>query len=160
MKIKKILFFSVIFTSNLLIAQNSITASGGNKVETNGAISYSVGEQVYVTNFASNGSVSQGVQQPYEISTVLSTNAAQGINLLLSILPNPTSDFITLKVENYDFESLNFQLVDLNGKLFFDGKTIIKETKIEIGNLPSSIYFLKVTDGTKELKTFKILKTN
>lgn len=160
MKIKKILFFSVIFTSNLLIAQNSITASGGNKVETNGGISYSVGEQVYVTNFASNGSVSQGVQQPYEISTVLSTNAAQGINLLLSILPNPTSDFITLKVENYDFESLNFQLVDLNGKLFFDGKTIIKETKIEIGNLPSSIYFLKVTDGTKELKTFKILKTN
>ena len=150
----------MIFTSNLLIAQNSITASGGNKVETNGAISYSVGEQVYVTNFASNGSVSQGVQQPYEISTVLSTNAAQGINLLLSILPNPTSDFITLKVENYDFESLNFQLVDLNGKLFFDGKTIIKETKIEIGNLPSSIYFLKVTDGTKELKTFKILKTN
>ncbi len=159
MKIKKSLFFSIFFYSNMIIAQNSVTASGGNRVENNGAVSYSVGEQVYVTYFASNGSVSQGVQQPYEISTVLSTNETQGINLILSVFPNPASDFVTLKVENYDFESLNFQLIDLNGKLFFDGKTSIKETKIEIGNFPSSIFFLKVTDGNKELKTFKILKT-
>lgn len=158
MKIKSLLILFIVFISNFVVAQSAITVSGSNGSSTTGSVSYSVGQPIYATDFASNGSVSEGVQQPYEISTVLSTQEAQGINLFLSVFPNPTSDFVTLKVTNYDFEALNFQLVDANGKLYLDEKTASNETKIEIGNLLSSVYFLKISDGKKELKTFKILK--
>lgn len=158
MKIKILQLFFILSVSNMLVAQNAITVSGSNGSSSTGNVSFSVGQPAYVTDFASNGSVSEGVQQPYEISTVLSIKEAQEIHLLLSVFPNPTSNFVTLKVENYDFESLHIQLIDANGKLFYNGNTTQNETKIEIGSFTSSIYFLKVSDDKKELKTFKILK--
>ena len=158
MKIKILLLFVTVLTTNLMSSQNAITVAGGNGSSTAGNVSYSIGQSVYITDLGSNGSVSQGVQQPYEISTVLSSNMAKGINLVLTVFPNPTSNFITLKVEDYTFQTLNLQMTDINGKIVYTQKTSINETKIDIGNFPSALYFLKVSDENAELKTFKILK--
>ena len=137
--------------------QESITASGQNATGTGGSVSYSVGQLVYTTNSStSNGSVAQGVQQPYEISVLGIENPA--IQLLMTISPNPTTDFVTLKIDNYEFDSLTYQLYDLTEKQFLTGQATATETQISTGHLPSAIYFLKVTDKDKTLKTFKILK--
>ena len=53
-----------------LQAQQVVTTSGGNASGSGGSVSYTVGQIVYTTNTDSNGSVAQGVQQPYEISVV------------------------------------------------------------------------------------------
>ncbi len=158
MNYKGLISILLLVMTSISFGQNSVTSSGENAIGSTGNVNYSVGQILYTTNYGSNGSVAQGVQQPYEISVLLGIDEAIGIDLLLSVFPNPTTDFVTLKFENYDFESIDYQLFDINGKIILTDKSQIKETKITIGNLPSSIYFLKVLDANKELKTFKIIK--
>lgn len=137
-------------------AQQAATASGGNASGSGGTVAYSVGQVVYTTNTGSNGSVAQGVQQAYEISIVLGVENHQV--QLIQVYPNPTIDYLTLNVGNSDISSLNFQLYDITGKLIENKKIASPIETILMGNLPSAIYFLKVTNNNEEVKTFKIIK--
>jgi len=140
-------------------AQNSIPTSGGNASGSGGSVSYSIGQVVYTTNTSiTYGSVAQGVQQPFEISVITGTEEAKDITLVCSVYPNPASDFLTLETENYDNKSLSYKLFDNNGKLLESNKVTSNETIILIANLLPNLYFLKVIDNGKEIKTFKIIK--
>ncbi|MDA3912025.1 MAG: T9SS type A sorting domain-containing protein [Bacteroidales bacterium] len=142
-----------------LQAQEAISASGGNASGSGGTASYSVGQIVYTTNTGTNGSVAQGVQQPFEISVVTGLEEAKGINLSVSAYPNPTTDFLNLKVENYDNANLSYQLFDISGKLLETKNITGNQTSIVMSNLVPATYFVKVILGNKEVKTFKIIKT-
>ena len=144
-----------------LQAQESVNATGGNASGSGGSASYSVGQVVYQTHTGTNGSVSEGVQQPYEISVVTGIEEAKGINLSVTAYPNPTTDFLQLKVDastTLSIRSLVYQLYDLNGSLLKTEKLHDIETKINMGGLPASTYLLRLLDDTKEVKTFKIIK--
>jgi hypothetical protein len=141
-----------------LQAQEATTATGGDASGSGGSVSYSVGQVVYITNTGTNGSVAQGVQQPYEISTSNSIEEAGGITLQCSVYPNPAADLLVLKVENYKTENLNYQLFDMNGKQLISSNVDNNEATILTGSLVPATYFLKVNDHNKELKTFKIIK--
>ena len=137
---------------------STIPATGGNASGSGGTVSYSVGQIVYMNNTGTNGSVSQGVQQPYEISIVTELEEKQGINLYITAFPNPTTDYLTLRTVNFDNKNLSFHLYDINGKMMQESKINVYETKISMTDLPPAIYFLKVTENQKEVKTFKIVK--
>ena len=145
-----------------LKAQEAIPTSGGNASGSGGSVSYSVGEVVYTTNIGSNGSEAQGVQQPYEISVVNGLEEAEGIHLNFTTYPNPTKDFLTLKVENYDKENLSYNLYDINGKLLTNKILSGNETIISMENFVPATYFLKVLQSKQGsiqvIKTFKIVK--
>ncbi len=141
-----------------LQAQSAIPATGGNASGGSGSVSYSVGQMVYTTNTGTNCSVAQGVQQPFEISVVTGLEEAKGINLSFSAYPNPTTDFLNLKVENYDNTNLSYQLFDISGKLLDTKKLESNKTSIVMNNLVKATYFLKVIENNKEIKTFKIIK--
>ena len=141
-----------------LKAQVAIPSSGGNASGSGGSVSYSVGQVVYTSGIGTNGSVAQGVQQPYEISVETGLEVAKGITLQCSAYPNPATDFVKLMVENYTIEKLTCQLYDMNGKLLKNKKVEGNETSIDMSNLAIATYFLKVTQSNKEIKTFKIIK--
>ena len=143
-----------------LQAQQVITTAGGNAIGSGGSASYSVGQIVYKTNSGSVGSVAQGVQQPFEISIVSVFEEGNGINLLFSSYPNPTANSLTLKVENYNFENLNYQLYDSNGRMLVESKIYRSETVLSMETLPAGSYFLKVNNGPMEVETLKIIKNN
>ncbi len=141
-----------------LQAQEVIPASGGNASGSGGTVNYTIGQVMYNTSIATNGSVAQGVQQPYEISVVSGIENGEVINLNCSAYPNPTTDFLTLKVENYKTDNLSYNLYDISGKLLDNKKIIDYETSIAMNNFLPSIYFLRVIDNNREVKTFKIIK--
>ena len=141
-----------------LQAQTSVNATGGNASGIGGSASYSVGQLAYTTNTGTNGSVSEGVQQPFEISVVTGLEEAKGINLSVSAYPNPTTDYLTLEVKDFELSTLYFQLYDMNGKLLQSEKITGNQTSIVMSNLVPATYFVKVTQGNKEVKTFKIIK--
>ena len=143
-----------------LHAQQVITSAGGNATGIGGSASYSVGQIVYKTNSGSLGSVSQGVQQPYEISIVSVFEEVDRISLVLSSYPNPTTNSLTLKVGNYNYENLNYQLYDSNGRMLVESKIYRSETVLSMETLPAGSYFLKVNNGPMEVKTLKIIKNN
>lgn len=155
---KKIIFLIIFIGFSKIYAQQAIVAAGQDATGVGGTISYSISQIGFTTNLGSSGSVSQGVQQPFEISVFLGTEEVLGISLRITVFPNPTTDFITMSVENYEFETLQYQLYDNNGKMLLGEKTNKLETKIEIGNLPTAVYFLKIFNQNKEIKTFKIIK--
>jgi len=162
MKIKNLsLVLSLFLGLSNLQAQEAIPATGGEASGGGGSASYTVGQVVYTTNVGTNGnSVAQGVQQPYEISVVTSIPEAKDINLSVSAYPNPTINYLTVKVENYEIANLQYLIFDINGKLLQTVKATGTETKIETNNLIPANYFVKILDNKKEIKVFKIIKTN
>ena len=141
-----------------LQAQTSVNATGGDALGSGGSASYSVGQVVYTTNTGTNGSVAQGVQQAFEISVVTGLEEAKGINLSVSAYPNPTTDYLTLEVKDVELLNLHFQMYDMNGKLLQNEKITGNQTSIVMSNLVPATYFVKVIQGNKEVKTFKIIK--
>ena len=164
MKYKKLKFSAVLLLGlglTGLQAQESVNATGGNASGSGGTVSYSVGQVVYTTNIGTNGSVAQGVQQPFEISVVLAIEEAKGINLTVSAYPNPTTDYLTLEVDastTLSIQSMAYQLYDMQGKLLQSEKITSNQTSIVMSNLVPATYFVKVTESNKEVKTFKIIK--
>ena len=138
-------------------AQQTTTTTGGNATGSGGSASYSVGQTVYTTNTGTNGSMAQGVQQAYEIQTVLGTDNFN-INLQMAVYPNPTVSYLTLEVKNHNFDNLHYQLFDLNGRLIANEKITTESTTLSIEQYPSAVYLLKVVENNKEIKTFKIIK--
>lgn len=138
-------------------AQESVLSSGGNSSGSSGNVSYSVGQIFYKTINGTTAYLSQGVEQPFEIQTVLGQDNFN-VNLELSVYPNPTTDIIYLKIKESNFESIQYQLFDINGRLVDNNRVFENSTIIQMGKYPEAIYLLKVIDNNKEVKTFKIIK--
>jgi len=137
--------------------QQTIAPSGGNASGSGGSSSNSIGQITYTSANGSNGSINQGVQQPFEIMTLGKDNFPE-ITLQMMVYPNPTSSFLNLRIENYTIENLKYSLFDISGKEISNQKIKNSETQINMSNLPSALYFLKVIEEGKLLKTFKIIK--
>lgn len=149
--------------SNSSFGQIAVPSSGGEAAGSGGSTSYSVGQVAYTTNIGTTGSVAQGVQQPYEISVVTGLDEVKGISLSVSAYPNPTTDFLQLKVENsvktnHDLSQLSYQLYDINGKLLQSKKIKDTQTQIAMGSLIRASYLLKVSQNNTILRTFRIIK--
>jgi hypothetical protein len=150
-----IAFFSML---NGLQAQEAMTAAGGNITGNSGSIDYSIGQIFYTANSGSNGTVEEGVQQPYEIWVYSGIEETNGIQLECLVFPNPVSDMLTLQIKDFENLKLSFQLYDAKGKILENNKVENEETHISTKNLSSGTYFLKVVSNEKEVKSFKIIK--
>lgn len=146
------------FFLSTVSAQESVNVSGGNVTSSGGSLSYSVGQVVYTTNKGTNGSVAQGVQQPFEISVVTAIEEAKGITLSVMAYPNPTTDYLTLELREFELSNLIFQLFDIHGKLLQNEKITSNKKIIVMSNLLPATYFVKIIQGNREVKTFKIIK--
>ena len=147
----------LIFGANDIHAQDATTATGGDASGIGGTSSYSVGQLVYTTNIGTNGSVAQGIQQPYEIFVTIGIEVAE-ISLELSASPNPTISFLNLRIGNYNREKLAYKLYDLQGRLLEYNQLTSNSTTITMEGLGPSTYLLNVMDETSLVKTFKIIK--
>jgi hypothetical protein len=154
---EKLFLIGACLALSQLNAQDSVLSSGGNSSGSSGNASYSVGQIFYKTVNGATTYLSQGVEQPFEIQTVLGLDNFN-IGLELSVYPNPTTDIIYLKVKESSFESLQYQLFDINGKLIENNIISKNSTIIQMDKYPVAIYLLKVIENSKEVKTFKIIK--
>lgn len=160
-KLKLTAVFLLFIGLTALKAQEAIPASGGNASGSGGTVSFTVGQVVYTTNTGTNGSVAQGVQQPYEISVVTSLVTANGITLQCSAYPNPLTDLLNLKIDaltSLSLQSMSYQLFDMNGKPLEYRKITDVVTSIKMSGLPMAAYYLKISENNTVVKTFKIIK--
>ena len=147
---------------NKIQAQQATLSSGGNATGSGGSSSYSIGQIDYITATGSTGSVGQGLQQPFEISTLSGEEFTQ-IKLQMMVYPNPTTSYVNLEIdssEEFNMESMSYQLFDMSGREITNKKIMGSETQISLQNLSSAIYFLKVSNNDKIVKTFRIIKNN
>jgi Secretion system C-terminal sorting domain len=147
-----------------LQAQQTLTTSGGNGTGNGGSVSYTIGQTVYSTNTGNGSSVAHGVQQPYEISIVSDLAKNPDPALTCSVFPNPSTNYLILKVEDAVNKQYSASLYDIKGSLLVTQKITTNETVIAMGNYVPATYFLKITQKQgsatiQVIKTFKIIKT-
>jgi len=161
MKTKLILLTLFGFGLLSVRAQSTISTAGGNATSSGGTVSYTVGQVAYSTQTSSAGTITQGVQQPFEIFVATALEQAKDISLQLQVFPNPVNDYLKLSVvpsATISIQSLSYQLYDVNGKLVQNNNVESNETNIMMSGFTSGTYLLKVNQGNTSFKTFKIIK--
>ncbi|GAB1451543.1 hypothetical protein MASR2M47_15990 [Draconibacterium sp.] len=141
------------------MAQQSASATGGNIIGTSGSVSFTVGQVGSQYLSSADGTVSQGVQQPYEIFVVTAIDEASGISLDIQVYPNPVQDFLKLKIQGLNAETLIWEMYDLTGKML--GSNVISgtETLIPVSHYTAGTYLFSVTNkNNRQFKTYKIIK--
>ncbi len=161
--IRSILSCFVVMTAFVVAvnAQSAIVPVGGDAQNNTGSVSYTVG-QIAVATVSSDGgsvSVSEGVQQPYEIMTVGVNNYPQ-ITLNAKIYPNPTDNMAQLELNGFEIPNGGLQayLYDANGKLLQTILVTEDITVFHIGYYATGNYLLEVKSEGRSLKTFKVIR--
>lgn len=152
-----ILSLLLLGASQTFFAQSAIIPAGGNAVGESGSVSFTVGQIDYVEAKGTGGSLSQGIQQPFEIEETLGVEEKH-ITLNAVVHPNPTADYVTLNISESEIKNMNFILSDAQGKQISNGVVSDSETKITMSQLSAGLYFLNIQTSGKDVKIFKIIK--
>lgn len=157
MKFKKILF-CFLFSSILfpIYGQDNTVSSGGNASNATGSVSYTVGQVFYSSADGENGSINQGVQQPYSAEIITGIELRE---VTLQLFPNPTNELALLKVETEFIGLLSYSLYDESGRLIQSSSINSLESPIQLSGNSSGIYFLNVQNSSQIIKSFRIIKT-
>lgn len=154
--------FLIISGHTCMLAQSTVSASGGNGTGSGGSVSYTIGQVAYTNLSAENGSISLGVQQPNLFLTVGMEEV--DITLSASLYPNPTNASTSLKLESQNElmskGELAYSLFDFNGKLLLQHPINAVLTVIPMDQLTNGVYIIQVTRNKIEVKSFKVFKTN
>lgn len=164
MKLKFLCIVGIIATCQLITidssAQQTLNVSGGDYTNTNGSVSFTIGQIDYKTHYSTGGTISEGVQQAYEIFEV-SIPDYEGVAMECSVYPNPTEDLLQLKIINYEWKETSdykWSVLDMSGKLIQQHKIVSDHTEISMKNLSKGVYFLNVSKDNTLVKAFKIIK--
>ncbi|HEV7230436.1 MAG TPA: T9SS type A sorting domain-containing protein [Bacteroidia bacterium] len=143
-----------------LHAQQAVLAGGTDAAGSGGTVSYSVGQVAYLTAQSGTGSAAAGVQQSYEMYVITGVGENKASAMNISAYPNPATDYLMLNIPDYADSDLFYELSDVTGRVVEKRKIRYPESRIDMSCLQEATYFLKVTGGSKDLKSFKIIKSH
>lgn len=152
-KINLIFILISVFFLNIN-AQEVISSSGDYFVNSNGSISWTMGETITETFTDGTNILTQGFQQSRLSASSVFELEDMGITVKIS--PNPTQDIINLYIDN--IEGINYQLYDFNGKIIKQAVVNSCNTRIFFSEFSSAAYFLKIMKGSQVINTFQIIK--
>ena len=161
MKQKKLItsiLFSIV-SVGILYAQETTVSTGGLATGTGGTSSFSIGQAFYTTNTGAGGTMSQGVQQVYDISTSLGEEITT-IKLELSVFPNPVSGELTVTIGNNSYANAQISIYSVSGNLLYKSENItnFSEQVVDVTHLPIGLHYLELKSG-KEIHITKFIKT-
>lgn len=139
-------------------AQQAITTGGGTFTDNGGSLSVSIGLVAYTNHTGDTGTVSQGVQQPYEISALGIETDENAYSLSFQAFPNPSDGLLILKGEVPQGKKVIWQLTDSHGKTLDSRRIISDETLLDLSKRTAGLYFLKLVQGNRVVRSFKIIK--
>lgn len=104
----------------------------------------------YAVEVTDNNSCT-GISSEYTISDLVGVRES---NILgLSIYPNPTSNELTISVQ----ENVNIELKDINGKVLYSAQNITGENKLDMSPFTKGVYILQIDNGLN-ITTQKVIK--
>ncbi len=107
----------------------------------------------FLNSSVCDSSLAQGGPLPTDSSTTKT-------NITISVYPNPFTNQVTISYNNeIDAGGKTVKLYDITGKLFIVQTITAQKTSLNVSNLPSGMYFLKVEGGNAP-KVFKLVKQN
>ena len=88
---------------------------------------------------------------------IRTVNFASVVNNFIKVYPNPVKNFVRIEFATNTYQQL--ELTDENGKVFqqIPLNTLDSEKKMDMSNLPSGVYFIKLT-GNDKVESKKVVK--
>ena len=155
---KYIIYIILVFGLTGLGAQETLSASGSNASGSGGSSSYTVGQVFCATEQGTNGSIYAGVQQPYEISTILDNQEILGNQISASVYPNPFVNNIQLEIKDSSKKKYTATIYDIEGKVLETKIIGGAVTVFKLDHLSRAVYFLSILHDNSEIMSFKIVK--
>jgi hypothetical protein len=153
-----ILFLMFNFFYNQVFSQSNFVASGSSNNSPDGSISYSIGQIAYLNTTTSASSIFEGLQMPIEKNLITSVVDIL-LNINVDVFPNPATEYVFLKIENFNSLKLSYLLLDNSGITLFNNSINEKITKINLASLANGTYTLKIFNKKNNVKFFKIIKS-
>ena len=152
---RKIALFALIILFRInLFSQDVISSQGDTYNDSFASIEFTIGEIVTNTETDGTNDLTQGFHQT-NWSFVNIQDHVQDYQAI--IYPNPTEDFLNIKVSLY--EDVSYVLYDEMGKLILKGLLSSEQTALEVNQLATGRYSLILSNNKENLKTFNIIKT-
>jgi len=140
-----------------LYAQKMILSAGGEAEGGGGNISWSIGQAAYSVWADAEGTLTEGVQQPYEIFISPGLQEFQPESLCI-IFPNPTTGNVNLKILDPKLKKISYCIYDTEGRQLHKMAVGIAETTISMDDLKPDTYFLVIQEMDRAIMTYKIIK--
>ncbi len=151
-----IALFSFFASPSTVKAQEVVSPAGKHFSNETIQISWTLGEPVINTITGENELLTQGFHQSKLVVTAISEIPELALDILA--YPNPTTDYLNVSVKNAISENLRYTLYNTEGKVLTSKQISSDISEISMTEYASSIYFLKISEKNRELKTFKIIK--
>ena len=167
MKQTKLLFFKKLITRwsmsvFVLLAyataghgQQLVSTGGGYFSGASGSISWSVGELIVATFANENTALTQGFHQTYTWGVFVNELETEEH---FFTYPNPAKDHFYVVSPYAEGQSYDYILMDFTGKMVARGTLQNSPERISMSGLQSSVYFLRITEKNRHVKTLRIIK--
>jgi len=153
------LFWSMTAFSQSL-TPDVVAAGGDYYTNSNGSLSWTLGETVIGTVSNENTTFTQGFQQ--SLYSVVAIEDVEDNSYNVFIYPVPASDFINVDITSQDKTiKLNMALYDVSGNKLYEQpvQSASYHEQLTLGKYSSNTFMLRVTNTKNQVsKTFKILK--
>jgi hypothetical protein len=161
-----LLFFSIFFALGISaqsIAPQSVNSAGVKMTQSNGSLSFTVGELAVLQQYDTNGnSLGGGFTNSSTLSTtVLSVHESDATVLEVYIFPNPSTDLVQIQIKEASIEEMNLELTDLSGKTLYSAHYRLMNQNIGINtaNYPAGVFLLTLKKPNGQiLGIYKIVK--
>lgn len=135
-----------------------ISTAGGKMQTATISLDWTLGETAVSRWNTPRGFTTEGFHQPIlEVSLLPEYSSPK-----VSIAPNPVQSTLNVLVSDAKQKVLFGQLVDIQGRVLVQRTNLSSgNTEFNLSNLPSGIYFLKVSQQNgKPIEVFKVVKAN
>jgi hypothetical protein len=106
--------FALIGANAQTASPELVSSSGDSFNNISYQLDWSIGECITATHGAGDYVITQGLHQnSYVVMSVEDLRAG----IQMSVYPNPTTDFISLKVESSKVESMQYSIIDFSGRV-------------------------------------------
>jgi hypothetical protein len=150
------LFLLIIFRTGIANAQEVVSTAGDHFQNNTAQLSWTIGEIAIETLTGTSNIITQGFHQTNLIAVAIDELPELGFEI--KAFPNPTQDYLILKISKDNLDGIQYKLYDMQGKLLHHKLISESETEILFKDLAPSTYLIRVMDLNKEIKTFMIVK--
>lgn len=143
------------------ISPQSVNSSGKNMSQSNGSLSFTVGELVVLAFEDNDGNTLGGGFTSAATITTVGIQEADANILDVKIYPNPTTELLSIKINHTTLDFLNVLIVDVAGKEIYNEKyTGISNTiGINTASYATGTYMLYIKDQENNAQSvYKIIK--
>lgn len=150
-----LLVASSLYSYSQSISRHVIASDGEWYSNSNGSLSWTIGEISVETYSNIPNVLTQGFQQPDS----LMYTAVKELNkeFIFSVFPNPTKDFVFIKTNSTN--EFSVKVSDVSGKVIYQKGNCFGFEKIDLSEFSSGVYLLAISSNNISTKV-KCIKIN